>query len=637
VKKTAENRGKGWIWPHWKTHPWRFIAAAFAGLLATACAAALLFTSGYLISRSALRPENVLLVYVPIVLVRTFGFSKAVVQYIERLISHDTVLRILSRMRVKLYRIIEPQALQLRSLRRAGDLLGMLAEDIEQLQNVYLRLILPAVTAVLIYGAGMFMLGRMDGPFALLMSLYCSFLFITLPVFSLLVSRKMRKHSKVQRSLAYQELTDGVFGMSDWILSGRTARFLAAFSHRQAQMAAADQKNRRSERRIQWLAQCAISGAVVLMALWAGQQNSHGAMNAEWIAAFALVGFPVLDMLVKTGEAVVRTTDYRESVQRLQEIENSDSKNELAENELPDPTTESISSFVTDDLDKTIRTTPPHPGQNLLAGEVTTSLHPRRIQIANDCAQDKKNPSGLLLVNVSYRYPGSENWSLRDIHLHVPPGCQVAIIGRSGAGKTTLFNLIQGELVPDRGSITINGISVRQFHYATSRPFAVLNQQPYLFDTTIANNIRLGRPGATDEEVRKAAELAGLGRLIGTLPDGLDTKVREAGARFSGGERQRIALARVLLQNRPIVLLDEPTVGLDPLTERGLLDTMFTALRGKTLLWITHHLSGMERMDRIVFLDQGRIAMQGTHEHLLQNYERYRKLYALDRPELGRV
>lgn len=587
MKKTIANRDGGWIFPNLKAYPWRFTAAAIAGLLAIACAAALVFTSGYLISRSALQPENVLMVYVPIVLVRTFGFGKAVVQYIERLISHDTVLRILSRLRVKLYRIIEPQALRLRSRHRAGDLLGMLAEDIEQLQNVYLRLILPAAAAVLIYGAGIFILGRMDGWFALVMSLYCGFLFITLPAYSLLVSRKMRIQSKVQRNLAYQELTDGVFGMSDWILSGRTVRFLSAFSHRQAQMAAADQKVRRKEWRIGWLAQCATGGAVVVLTLWAAVQSSKGAMDPEWIAAFALIGFPLLDALVKAGESVMRTTDYQESVHRLKGIEHA-------------------------------------------VGDTAPSRH-GSMPGADEFGRGEEDSSGLRLVNVSYRYPGTDDWLLHEINLHVPAGSQVALIGRSGTGKTTLLNLIQGELVPDRGSITINGISVLQIQNESPRPFAVLNQQPYLFDTTIANNIRLGRPDATDEEVRKAAEFAGLGKLIATLPDGLETKVREAGIRFSGGERQRIALARVLLQNCPIVLLDEPTVGLDPVTECDLLDTLFTALRGKTLLWITHHLVGMERMDQIIFLDRGRIAMLGTHKQLMQD-ERYRKLYALDRP-----
>jgi len=584
LRRSSDNRSEGWIWPHLRTHPWRFFAAVIAGLLAVACAGALLFTSGYLISRSALRPENVLMVYVPIVLVRAFGFSKAVVQYLERLVSHDTVLRILSRMRVRLYRILEPQALQLHSRHRTGDLLGLLAEDIEQLQNVFLRLILPAATAVLIYGTGIAALGLMDAQFALWMALYCGFMFITIPAFTLFLTRRKLRSSKIQRGLAYQELTDGIFGMSDWLLSGRTARFLGTFSKRQAQMAAAEHRMRRSEWRTQWLMQCLVGGAIVLLALWAAKQSAVGAFAPEWIAAYALVGFSLLDALVKAGESVMRTSAYRESIQRLEEVEQANRP-------------QSDSATVT----------------------------------GNDASTEDAK-SVLRLVNVSYRHPGSEGWSLKNINLRVPAGSQVAIIGRSGAGKTTLMNLIQGELAPDTGSIEVNGMPVSRMQDAKSRPFAVLNQQAYLFDTTIANNIRLGRPDATDDEVREAAEVAGLGGLLAALPDGLGTRVREAGHRFSGGERQRIALARVLLQNRPIVLLDEPTVGLDPVTERELLRTMFAALQGKTLLWITHHLIGMEHMDQIVFLDRGRIVMQGTHEQLLKEHDRYRKLYALDRP-----
>jgi len=588
VRKTIDNRTKGWILPHLREHPWRFLAASLAGLLAVACAGALLFTSGYLISRSALRPENVLMVYVPIVLVRAFGFSKAVVQYLERLVSHDTVLRILSRMRVRLYRIIEPQALQLHTRHRTGDLLGLLAEDIEQLQNVFLRLILPATTAVLIYGAGIIALGLMDVRFALWMALYCGFWFFTVPVFALFVSRRMRISSKAQRSLAYRELTDGIFGMSDWLLSGRMASFLGDFSKRQAKMAEADRRLRRSEWRIQWLTQCLIGGAIVLLTLWAAGQSASGAFPPEWIAACALIGFALLDALAKAGETVMRATDYRDSVRRLQAVEQ-------AGHQHPEPE------------------------------------HPEPAPVSGDGAAQPAAASGLRLINVSYRHPGSEAWTLEDINLEVPAGSRVALLGRSGAGKTTLLHLIQGELTPDRGLIETGGTPVSRMRSDQMRPFAVLNQQPYLFDTTLSGNIRLGRPDATDEEVREAAEMAGLGGLLATLPDGLDTRVRETGERFSGGERQRIALARVLLQDRPIVLLDEPTVGLDPLTERALLSTMFAALRGRTLLWITHHLIGMEHMDQIVFLDRGRIVMQGTHQQLMREQERYRRLYALDR------
>ena len=175
----------------------------------------------------------------------------------------------------------------------------------------------------------------------------------------------------------------------------------------------------------------------------------------------------------------------------------------------------------------------------------------------------------------------------------------------------------------------MNGIPVNA-EAGNSNLFSVLNQNPYLFDTSVANNIRLGRPEASDEEVRLVTEQVRLNELIESLPDGYHTRMEETGLRFSGGEKQRIALARILLQNHPIVLLDEPTVGLDPKNERELMRTVFRVLHGKTVVWVTHHLSGMEEMDEVIFMDQGRISMRGTHEQLMRGNMRYRKLYELE-------
>lgn len=593
-KNSLRNRtGKpfnGWILPYIHERLFRFIAAAVIGTLAVACTGGLMFTSGYLISRSSLQPENILMVYVPIVLVRTFGFSKAVIQYLERLFSHDTVLRLLSSMRMRLYNILEPQALQLRSRYRTGDLLGLLAEDIEQLQHVFLRLSLPASTAVLIYGAGIAAIGRMDGSFALLMAFYCGFLLFAVPLFALMISRRHRRRYITERSKAYEDLTDAVFGISDWILSGRTDHFLRSFTERQTSMTRIEKRMRRNEWRMQWISQCLIGGAVIFMALWAAQLSKSGVMSPEWIASYALVTFPLLEAFVRAGEAVIRAPDYNRSAQRLKQVERA-----------------------------------ADAGWQPANIESDAVNNHRLVVQANQGAE-------LKLDQVFFRYPGSKAWNVEDITLHVPQGGKVAVIGRSGAGKSTLMQLILGELTPAKGTVTINGVPVRETASHRGRLFAMLNQKPHLFDTTIINNIRLGRPNASDEEVRKAAELAGLLPLIESLPHAFETRVREAGVRFSGGERQRIALARILLMDCPIVLFDEPTVGLDPITEQKIISTIFAALDGKTLFWISHHLSGMEQMDQIIFMENGRIAMQGTHAQLMTAHERYRKLYALDNP-----
>ena len=160
----------------------------------------------------------------------------------------------------------------------------------------------------------------------------------------------------------------------------------------------------------------------------------------------------------------------------------------------------------------------------------------------------------------------------------------------------------------------------------------VLNQKAYLFNTSVMNNIRFGNPEATDEEVYEAAGQVQLHQMVNELPNGYDTNMHETGQRFSGGERQRIALARILLQQTPVVIMDEPTVGLDPITEKELLTTIFDTLKGKTIIWVTHHLVGMEKMDRILFMDHGKITMAGSHQQLLENKERYRGLYTMDHP-----
>ncbi|AZH31204.1 thiol reductant ABC exporter subunit CydC [Paenibacillus sp. M-152] len=596
--RATDNSSQGWFLPYLKHYFWALLAAALLGALSIGCAGALLFTSGHLITRSALKPENILMVYVPIVLVRTFGFSKAVIQYLERLVGHDAALRLVSRMRVRLYRAVEPQALMIRSKFRTGDLLGLLAEDIEQLQNIYLKLVLPALSALLIYAAGILALGWMDGTFALLMALYGGFLLFIAPAISLGTSLAKRLTFKQERSKAYQELTDALFGMSDLVLSGRTGHFLSTFTQRHKRAAMVESSLRRNEWRSHWIAQCLVGGGIVIMTVWAGGLVAQNRIEATWLASFALVTFPLLDAFVRAGEAVVHAPEYQDSLRRLKDSEKDTSA--LA-----------------------ARSDAGQPAADDAADTKEEQATAQRLSHRGD----------LLLNNVSFRYAATQKWSVRNISLHVPQGGKVALLGRSGAGKSTLLNLIQGALQPDEGSVTVAGVPVFTGG-AYSSLFAVLNQQPYLFDTTVANNIRLGRPDATLDEVRAVTEQVGLGTLIDSLPEGYDTRMQETGLRFSGGERQRIALARILLQNHPIVLLDEPTVGLDPLTEHELMQTMFRVLEGKTLIWITHHLTGMKHMDEVIFMEQGAISMRGSHDELWRDHARYRNLYKLDHPDL---
>jgi ATP-binding cassette subfamily C protein CydC len=221
---------------------------------------------------------------------------------------------------------------------------------------------------------------------------------------------------------------------------------------------------------------------------------------------------------------------------------------------------------------------------------------------------------------------------LQEVSLSAKQGKKIAIIGKSGTGKSTLLKLLQGVLSPTKGTVSINGFEASSITNDMQQLISVLNQNPYLFYTSVANNLLLANEHASKEEIIEVMKQVNLHDEISSLSEGYNTSMHEMGQRFSGGQRQRIALARVLLQDTPVVMLDEPTVGLDPITERDLLSTIFQTLEGKTLIWVTHHLTGMEQMDEIIFLEEGRIKMRGSHAELLHQSKHYRKLYEFDRP-----
>ena len=578
-----------WLRPYLRRYCGRFALIIFLGMLTVLCASALMFTSGFLISKSAARPENILMVYVPIVLVRTFGIGRAVVHYVERLVGHDAVLRILSKMRVRLYRILEPQALFIRSRFRTGDVLGVLADDIEHLQNVYVRTIFPSIVAIVMYAAGIAALGWFDLPFALLMALYIAVLVFILPWISLWFTRRKHRLMKQERSGLYRKLTDAVLGMSDWVISGRASQFVDSYEADETRVARIDRDLRMWARWRTLIAQSVVGLTVITMVYWAGGQAADGNMPAVMIAAFGLVVFPLMDAFLPVSEAVEKLPQYEDSLERLSSMGEA-------------PVEQTVGS--------------------------AANVKPELVQQARESAH-------IRLDQVSFRHAGTASLTINGVSLDVPQGKKIALIGRSGAGKSTLSTLIQGALMPESGSVMINNVRADQYGEHIPEILSVLNQRPHLFDTTVANNIRLGRRSASDEEIRQVAEQVKLDTLIASLPRGYDTAMMETGQRFSGGERQRIALARVLLQRTPVVILDEPTVGLDPKTERELLATMFETMKGKSLIWITHHLVGVEQMDEIVFIENGQVEMRGTHAELMEQYPRYRNLYHLDRPGKG--
>ena len=255
-----------------------------------------------------------------------------------------------------------------------------------------------------------------------------------------------------------------------------------------------------------------------------------------------------------------------------------------------------------------------------------------------DKALQNKEGNVIDIENVTFAYENGKN-VLDDISLSIKKGEKVAILGRSGVGKSTLVKLLTGTYTDYTGSISVLGKVPTEKMLGTK--ISLLNQKPYLFDMTIRENLKLAlldkKEEVTDDEINskieESLEKSQLTRLISELPEGINTNVFETGSRFSGGERQRIAFARTLIQNNELLLLDEPTVGLDPKTEHELLKTIFETNRDKTIVWITHHLNSIKYMDRIIFIKDGKVEMNGTHEELYKTNEKYRKLYDMDNVE----
>lgn len=481
-------------------------------------------------------------------------------------------------MRVKLYGMLEPQALMIRSRFQIGDLLGTLADDIAHLQDVYIRTIFPTVIGLCLFVYAITMLAIFDWLFAIWMALCLSIIVFVYPALSLYLLKKRQRDAKQKRGQLYRILTDAVFGISDWMISGQKEWFIAGFlkdsreSHMIEKKLAYWSQSRQLQLQI-------VSGVIVLIVgIWAGMSAQQGEIRPTYIAAFALVTLPILEGLIPLSHAIERIPTYQESLQRI----------------------ESIQQFVHE--------------EEVSKGIVQTS-----------------EKADILIENVSYRYESQQEDALQQVSLSIPYGQKLALLGKSGAGKSTLLQLLQGAMPPTTGEIFINGHASIQYREQIYDMMGVLNQKPYLFATTVENNIRLGNQQATRKEIEHVMKQVKLDQYIDSLPNGLQTRMEETGQRFSGGERQRIALARILLKDTPIVILDEPTIGLDPVAEYELIDTILTSLQDKTIIWITHHLIGIERMDQILFLDQGEIAMQGTHEQLMSTNQRYQQLYKLGR------
>ena len=564
---------------------WLIALAILLGSVMIASNIGLLGMAAYLIAASALGPLLILL-SIPMYFVRATSIVRALSRYAERLVSHNATFHLLARLRVWTYSRIEPQAPAHLLTQRSGDMLARLVADIEELQNFYLQAVSPIVTALVIslFTFAIFSIFSMGLAWVALAFLAAAGSGV--PLLAASLSRGLGKQQVRARAELNTQVVDGLQGMQD----------VLAFGHSHAQLesvAACDRSLGRVQRCMAMITglQIALNDLLMNTAMWALIILAIPLVTTRYIDGVYLGVIGLL--IVASFEAV---QPLAPAFQRLGHSLAAAERVFAVADALP-PVIESA----------TPQPVPADPGGYSLSFE-----------------------------HVHFTYCPGEREMLSDISFDLRQGRRVAMVGPSGAGKSTLARLALRFWDPASGIIRLNGQDIRRYSLRDLRDLiGVVAQDTYIFNDTLRANLLLARSGASEAEIEAAVEQAQLSEFVRQLPQGLKTWVGEQGLQLSGGERQRLAIARTLLKNAPILILDEVTANLDPLTEHALLDTLDELSRGRITLHITHRLLAMERMEEILVLDHGRIVERGTHDGLLAMEGLYRKLFDVQRGVLS--
>ncbi len=516
----------------------------------------------------------------PAAAIRAFAILRTGGRYLERLVTHEATLRFLSGLRVWFYEHVEPLAPAGLQGYQSGDLLSRIGADIDSLNNLYLRTLVPMAVAVISALLAFAFLARYSLALAAINLAFLALVGAALPMTAhrlgaLPGARLVEASSRLRLAVV-----DGVQGM------GELAAFGAARAHLEqtdllSHALTADQEQMS---RIAGSVSAA-SGVMTNLSVWLATLLGVVLVHQRQVAT---VDLPML-ILVVMGSF--------EGVALLPQ----------AYQYLGHTLAAARRIF-------TVIDTPPP-----VADPPDASPQPR--------------DSGLEFRGVGLRYTPSGPWALADIDLDLPHGRRVAIIGPSGAGKSSLISLLVRFREYETGDIRLGGYSLRSFRGEDMRRMiSVVPQRPHLFNATVRENLLLASPGADQVRIEAAAKAAQIHEDLAALPEGYDSFVGEAGLKLSGGQVRRLAIARALLKDAPVLILDEPTEGLDAATERALMESLLAATSNRTLLLITHRLSALERMDEVAVMEGGRIIERGSHADLMNGNTRYRQMQAVLAP-----
>ncbi|WP_405195326.1 thiol reductant ABC exporter subunit CydD [Streptomyces anulatus] len=561
----------------------RLTLALLLGSLAVGSAVGLMAVSGWLISRASEEPP-VMYLMMAVTATRAFGIGRAVFRYAERLVSHDAVLKLLADLRVSVYRGLERIAPGgLRTTRR-GDLLSRLVADVDALQDYWLRWLLPVGTAVVVGAAAAGFTGWLLPEAGVILAVGLLVAGVGVPLVSGACARRTERQLAPARAALATRVTDLLGATAELTVAG-------ALPARQTRLRAADTLLTRIASRA--AAATALGGGlsalvcgltVVAAATVAVPAVQDGRLSGVALAVVVLTPLAAFEAVTGLPLAV----QYRQRVARSAErvFEVLDAPVPVREPEAP--------------------------------------------------AEEPASPFPLEVRGLNARYPGARHDALASLDLTLTRGRRIAVVGLSGSGKTTLAQVLLRFLDASSGTYRLGGVEASALDSDTvRRSVGLCAQDAHVFDSSIRENLRLARPGATDAELRDALSRARLLDWVLALPEELDTPVGEHGARLSGGQRQRLALARALLADFPVLVLDEPAEHLDLPTADALTADLLDATRGCATVLITHRLTGLDTVDEVLVLDAGRVVQRGPYAELAAEDGPLRRMLERERETVG--
>lgn len=556
----------------YKRHKWMLTLGIALAILTLLASIGLLTLSGWFLSASAIAGFAGIYSFnymLPAAGVRGAAITRTAGRYFERLVSHDATFRVLQHLRIYTFSKLLPLSPAGLARYQQGELLNRIVADVDTLDHLYLRVISPLVGAFVVIMIVTLGLSVLDVTLAITLGgIMLLTLFIMPPVFYR-AGKNTGQNLTHLRGQYRQQLTSWLQGQAELTIFGASKRYRAQMEATELQWHEA--QRRQSELTALSQALMLLIGALaVMLMLWMASGGVGGnTQPGALIALFVFCALAAFEALAPVTGAFQHLGQVIASALRITEL--TEQKPEVTFPQAETPAPEKVT---------------------------------------------------LTLRDVSFRYPDQPINALNALSLQANPGEHVAILGRTGCGKSTLLQLLTRAWDPQQGEILLNDLLLSSLsESALRRTISVVPQRVHLFSATLRDNLLLAAPNASDEALSDMLRRVGLENLL--EDSGLNSWLGEGGRLLSGGELRRLAIARALLHNAPLMLLDEPTEGLDATTESEMLELLADVMREKTVLMVTHRLRGLARFDQIIVMDDGRIIERGTHAELLAGQGRY--------------